>query len=180
LAAGDTETGVAVQQMEPTLDTGPLHEVVRLPIAPTDTSGSLHEKLAVLGAEATLRAIAALGERAPVPQASEGVTYAAKVEKEEGLVSLSAPAAAIERQLRAFDPGPGAYLAQPAGPLKLRRVTVVEGRGAPGEVLSLKPLVVATGQGALRLDRVQAAGRKEVEGHEYANGARLRVGDRLA
>jgi methionyl-tRNA formyltransferase len=179
ILAGDAVTGVCTQQMEEGLDVGPVYRRIEAPIAPRETTGTLHDRLSVLSARVAVETLAMLPAE-PVPQASEGVTYAAKIDKEHGRIDLSRSAAEIDRQIRAYTPWPGGFVPTPAGPLKVLEAEPVVGEGPPGAVLSLDPLVVATGEGALALARVQAPGRKPVSGRDYANGAHLAVGGPLA
>ncbi|MEM6927933.1 MAG: methionyl-tRNA formyltransferase [Myxococcota bacterium] len=182
ILAGDAETGVCTQQMEADLDTGPVFEERRTAIGPNETAASLHDRLADLAAEvavATLEGLAATPPATPRPQPDEGITWAPKIDKADGRIDLARPAAECDRRVRAMTPWPGGVLARSDGPLKLREVALAEGTGAPGTVLSVDPLVVACGDGALRLVTVQAPGRSAVDGRSYANGARLRPGDRL-
>src|SRR3990167_7628034 len=113
IEAGDAETGVTIMQMEPGLDTGPMLSIARLPIAAGDTSASLHDKLAELGAQVKLQVLqqAERGELARVPQPGEGLTYAHKIKKAESRVAGPRRAEEIARRIRAFDPFPGASTA---------------------------------------------------------------------
>jgi len=180
ILAGDVETGVCTQQMEADLDTGPVYVELRTPIAPDETTATLHDRLSVLAARAATATLEALARGVePTPQPAEGVTWAPKIDKADGRIDLTQPAAACDRRVRAMTPWPGGFLPGGDGPLKLREVALAEGAGEPGTVLAVDPLVVACGEGALELRRVQAPGRKPVDGSAYANGARLRPGDRL-
>jgi len=179
LLAGDTETGVCAQRMELGLDTGDVYLERRIPIDPRETAGTLHDKLAALSAEVALETLEGLAERVPVPQAEQGITWAPKIEKRDGQLDLGLPAAQLDRRIRAMTPWPGGWIPGEAGPLKIVSATPIEGRGEPGRVLLTRPLVVGTGDGALRLDRVQAPGRKPVSGVDFANGLRLVPGANL-
>lgn len=182
ILAGDAETGVCTQQMEADLDTGPIFVERRTPIASDETSASLHDRLSLLAAEtavATLEALATDPPATPTPQPEVGITWAPKIEKADGRIDLGRPAAECYRRIRAMTPWPGGFLAREDGPLKLRVVRLGEGDGEPGTVLSVDPLVVACGEGALELVTVQAPGRTAVDGRSWANGVRLRPGDRL-
>lgn len=178
LLAGDAETGVCTQRMVEALDEGPVFDVLRTPIGPRDTAGDLHDRLAVLAAEVAVATLARLPSAEPTPQQGPA-TYCGKIDKAMGRVDLAGDAVAIDRQIRAMTPWPGGFVDQKGGPFKLLAVNPVDGGGAPGVIVSTAPLVVACGAGALRLDRVQAAGKKPVSGSDYANGARLVVGDAL-
>jgi len=182
ILAGDEVTGVCTQQMEADLDTGPVFVERRTPIAPDETAETLHDRLSKLAAEAaaaTLELLAQDPPATPVPQPDEGVTWAPKIDKADGRIDLSRSAVECDRRVRAMTPWPGGFLPLADGPLKLRRVAPAEGAGEPGTLLSVDPLVVACGEGALELVTVQAPGRTPVDGRAYANGARLRPGDRL-
>jgi methionyl-tRNA formyltransferase len=179
ILAGDATTGVCAQRMEPSLDTGPVYVRREIPIAPRETAGTLHDKLAALSAEVAVETLAGQPASTPVPQDEAGVTWAAKIEKEHGRLDLSAAAADCDRRVRAMTPWPGGWLPWDGGPLKLLEVRPTDGRGAPGTVLSAAPLVVACGSGALELVTVQAPGRKPVSGSDFANGLRLSAGDPL-
>jgi methionyl-tRNA formyltransferase len=174
--AGDAETGVCTQRMEAALDTGPLWVERRVAVAPRETAGTLHDRLMVLAAEAAVETLRVAPSRAPVPQAADGVTWAHKIEKDDGRVDFALDAEALDRRVRAMTPWPGGWVAGADGPVKLLEVTPVDGRGSPGEIGSVDPLVVACGAGALRLDRIQLPGRKAVTGADAARGLRLAVG----
>lgn len=174
--AGDEVTGVCTQQMEADLDTGPVYDRVEVPLDPRETAGTLHDKLAVAAAEVAVQTLADLGTREPVPQQGE-ISWAGKIDKSMGEIHLGDDVTAIDRRIRAMTPWPGGWLPWGKGPLKLKQVQPVEGRGEAGTVLSVDPLVVACGQGALQLDVVQAPGRKATPGPAFANGLRLSVGD---
>ncbi|MCX8097397.1 MAG: methionyl-tRNA formyltransferase [Casimicrobiaceae bacterium] len=153
ILAGDVETGVSVMQMEAGLDTGPVLAVARTPIGPEDTAGSLHERLAELGAATLISVLEAIarGERLEAqPQPSEGVTYAAKIRPEEARIDWSQPAEVIERAVRAFDPRPGAWTTWRGEKLKVWRAAHAnphphplpqgegaEAHGSPGTALPL-------------------------------------------
>ena len=175
---GDTTTGVAVQQMEPSLDTGPVYEVLETPIGPTDTAGLLHDRLSLLSATAVVKTLATL-PRTPTPQAEEGVTWAQKIDKSMGRIEWNRPAAELDRRVRAMSPWPGGWTPWRDANLKILQARPSEGQGAPGTVLSVRPLIVACGEGALTLERVQAPGKRPVSGEDFANGAHLQPGDAL-
>ena len=178
ILAGDTVTGVCTQQMAEGLDTGPVHLARELAIDPRETAGSLHDRLMVLAAEVAVATLDGLEGRVPVPQDDAQATWCTKISKDDGVVRWSDPADAIDRRVRAMTPWPGGQVDTGAGWLKLKAVHPVEAPpgAAPGTILSVDPLVVACGEGALALDTVQAAGRKPVSGRDFANGAHLSVG----
>ena len=171
IEAGDAETGITVMQMDAGLDTGAMLLAEALPIVPTDTSATLHDRLAALGARLIDQALALLAQGAlqPRPQPAEGVTYAHKIEKAEAAIDWQAPAAVVERRLRAFDPFPGATAVLGGQPVKVWRGRVVPGSGAPGQVVQAGEgrLVVACGQDALELLEVQLAGGRRIPAREF-------------
>jgi methionyl-tRNA formyltransferase len=183
LLAGDALTGITIMQMDAGLDTGPMLLERPVPIGAREDGGSLHDRLAALGAEAIVAAIAGFlaGRLAPVPQPAEGVTYASKIRKDEARIDWTAPADAIDRQVRAFNPWPVAETSWQDRQLRVWAADPVpESSGKPGEVLEAAGgrLVVATGEGALGLTRVQLAGRRAMTAAEFLNahslaGARL-------
>lgn len=175
ILAGDTETGVCAQRMEPGLDTGQVYLRRTLAIDPTETAGTLHDTLAAMSAEVAVDTLAQLPGLVPVPQVGD-ICWAPKIEKSDGKLDLTETATALDRRIRAMTPWPGGWLAGERGPLKVLVAEVAEGSGAPGTVLSKKPLTVATGDGALQLERVQAPGKKPVSGVDFANGHRIEVG----
>ena len=182
--AGDEETGVAVMQMEAGLDTGPVAMVERTPIGADETAGALHERLARLGADLMARAMAAL-ERGTLefePQADDGVTYAAKIDKAETHIDWSAPAREVHNKIRGFSPFPGAWTEVPiAGRMervKLLSSTLAEGSGEPGAVLDTA-LTIACGDGAVRITSLQRAGGKAMSADEFQRGADIPSGVKL-
>jgi len=168
ILAGDRETGVDIMVMEAGLDTGPVLLERAVEIGPEDTTGSLTTRLAGLGAEAIVEALARLDTLVPRPQDPALATYAAKVTKDEARIDWSEPAEAIARRIRAFDPQPGCEAKLGDETVKLWRARVVEGRGTPGEVLATSPeLVVACGRDALVVEQLQRPGGRRIAGAEY-------------
>jgi methionyl-tRNA formyltransferase len=151
--------------------------VVREPIAASDTTGSLHDRLAALGGRLIVEALRA-GSLARVAQPAEGVTYAHKIEKAESVIDWRQPAATIERRLRAFDPFPGGVATLGGEVVKVWRAELADGRGAPGEVISAGP-VVACGAGALRLTELQRAGGKRVTAAAFLQARPIAIGERF-
>lgn len=172
ILAGDTQTGVCIMQMEAGLDTGPVLAKGEVAISPSDSAQSLHDKLATLGATLIADVLPKLPMTAS-PQALEGVTYAAKLEKAEAEIDWTHPAEIVDRQVRAFNPVPGAFCRQGDGVLKIWAAEFVDLNGEPGTILSVdrKELVVACGRGALRLLEVQKAGSKRVSIGQYLAGS---------
>jgi methionyl-tRNA formyltransferase len=184
IMAGDSESGVAVMQMEEALDTGPVAMVERLAIAPDMTAGELHDRLARLGADLMGRALGAL-ERGSLhfsPQPAEGITYAAKLEKSETRIDWSRPWQEVHNHCRGLSPFPGAWFeygeSGKTTRVKVLRTTQADGSGAPGTVLDAA-LTVACGDGAIRLLEVQRAGRQPMHAAEFLRGNVLPPGTTL-
>jgi methionyl-tRNA formyltransferase len=182
IQAGDTESGVTIMRMDEGLDTGPMLLRESLPITPETTGQSLHDALSALGARMIVEALAGLAEGTlkAVPQPEAGVTYAAKLSKEEALLDWSRPAVALERQIRAFDPWPGCFFLHKGERLKVLKAALAKGKGAPGTVLPGTllddALTVACGEGALQLLRVQRPGKAVLEAHALLRGYALPEG----
>ncbi len=174
--AGDRETGVTIMRMDAGLDTGPMLLREAVPIAPTATTATLHDVLAGVGARLMLAALAAPPE--PVPQPADGVTYAPKLSREDGRVVWEQDGAAIERRVRAFDPWPGTFSTVDGTVLKILAVSLADGGGPPSTVLD-DALLVACGRGALRLTRVQLAGRAAMDAAAFLRGHPIPPGTRL-
>lgn len=165
--AGDAGTGVAIMQMEAGLDTGPVLAEARVEIGAGETTGDLHDRLAGMGA---VLIVDVLG-RLPLPalvQAEAGVTYAAKIDKAEARIDWSLPAEVVDRQIRGLSPFPGAWCEIGGERVKLLRSRLVDGRGAPGEVLG--GFVIACGEGAIEVLEAQRAGRKPMAAGELLKG----------
>ncbi|ETX30478.1 methionyl-tRNA formyltransferase [Roseivivax isoporae] len=169
LMAGDAETGICIMAMEAGLDTGPVLLRRTLPIGAEDTAGALHDRLAVLGADAVVEALGALDRLEAVPQPEAGVSYAAKIDKAEARIDWSRPAVEIDRQIRGLAPFPGAWTASPAGRIKLLGARVAAGTGAPGTLLD--GFRVACGTGAVEVTRVQREGRGAQDADAFLRGA---------
>jgi methionyl-tRNA formyltransferase len=181
IAAGDRETGITIMRMDAGLDTGPMLTSAALPIASDDTAATLHDRLARLGAESIVGALARLPELTPQPQPEAGATYAAKVDKAEAVLDWRRPAEELERLVRAFDPFPGAAGNLGDTTVKFWRAEVVAGNGDPGEVLAADSagVVIAAGGNALRVLTLQKAGGKRLAPHEFLQGFSIRRGDRF-
>ncbi|MFL6549215.1 MAG: methionyl-tRNA formyltransferase [Povalibacter sp.] len=185
LLAGDVQTGITIMQMDAGLDTGPMLLECTTPIENTDTSGSLHDRLALMGARAVVDALEGLlaGSIQPREQPQEGATYAAKIRKEEALIDWRKCAVELDRQVRAFNPWPVAQTQYDAQQLRIWEAHPLAEVSAqvPGTVVAgdAKGIRVATGSGILNLTRVQLAGRKAVSAAEFLNAHRI-VGAVLA
>lgn len=181
IQAGDTESGVGIMQMEAGLDTGPVLLEMRVPIGPAETAGSLTEKLAQAGAEAIVEALGKLDNLVARPQPAEGVTYAAKIEKVEAPLDWRLDAAVLDRQVRAFDPFPGAETALGGELLKIWQARPVAGKGEPGTVIGFEGgcPVVACGKDALVLAILQRSGSRRMPAAEFVKGRPIPAGARL-
>jgi len=181
LMAGDAETGITIMQMDAGLDTGPMLLQERLPIAATDDAGTLHDKLAALGARLIVDALAgrADGTLIPQPQPAEGVTYAAKIGPADERLDWRRPAEALAAQVRALSPRPGAWFAIDGDRLKVLAVEpIVDAGEEPGRLLDER-LTVACGKGALRILRIQRAGKAPMAAADFLRGFRLAKGAAL-
>jgi methionyl-tRNA formyltransferase len=170
--AGDAETGVMVMKMDEGLDTGAIAMVERLPIEADATTGELHDRLARLGADLMLRAVAALekGQLQLRPQGETGVTYAAKIDKGETRIDWSKPSSVVHNHCRGLSPFPGSWFDLPgSGRIKVLRTTKTEGSGQPGLLLD-DALAVACGSGAVRILDLQRAGAKPMHAEEFLRG----------
>lgn len=177
IQAGDTETGVCIMQMEAGLDTGPVLLREALPITEGDTAASLHDRLAELGARLIVDALRNL-PLTPCPQPSDGVTYAAKIDKAESMLDWRLPALQLSRQVRAFNPFPGTLAYLDGTSVKIWKAVPDANGGVPGTVLSANKdgIVVACGEGALRLCELQKAGGKRLEAGQFLAGTPIAVG----
>jgi len=180
LLAGDARSGITIMQMDAGLDTGPILLQEALTVAEDETAGTLHDKLAALGARLIVRALEA--SPAPQPQDATRATYARKLAREEAQIDWHRPAEEIERQVRAFDPAPGAETRVDGTVVKIRRARIERGTtGAPGTACAAGPdgLVVACGRDGLRVLELQRAGGRRLSVGEFLAGFRLAAGTRL-
>jgi len=181
LLAGDARTGISIMKMDEGLDTGPVYAQCDTAIGPDDDAGTLHDKLALQGGEALLEVLEQLqgGRAQAVAQASEGVTYAPKIDKRETQLDWRRPALELERAVRAFRPAPGATTRLSGETLKIWRAAVAEGAGEPGMLLDGASLVVACGERALRILELQRAGGRRLSAAEFLRGRPLEPGTRF-
>lgn len=179
ILAGDAETGVTIMRMEAGLDTGPMLLAGRVPIGPQASTPQLHDALAALGARLIVSAMddVAEGEAIETPQPGEGVTYAAKIGPEDERIDW-ADAVALDRQIRALTPRPGACFLHEGERIKVLAATLVAGSGEPGTVLD-DQLTVACGHGAIRLTRLQRPGKAPMTARDLLNGFAIPAGTRL-
>ena len=182
IAHGDAETGVALMVMDVGLDTGPVLAEKRLPIAPEETSATLHDKLSGLGGELLREYLPAYlaGALTPRPQPEEGMVLAPIIAKDEGKLDFARPAVELERRLRAFTPWPGAFTTFEGKLFKVHRARVGSGQGVPGSVVSAGPqgLEVACGEGSLVLLDVQPEGKRVMPVADFLSGRKLVPGSR--
>ncbi|MDF2495782.1 MAG: methionyl-tRNA formyltransferase [Sphingomonas sp.] len=180
ILAGDAETGVGIMQMEAGLDTGPVRLEGRTPIA-AKTAGELTDELAQMGAQLMVTVLTDLDSHPPVAQPEDGITYAAKISKEEMRLDFTPAAEVVERQVRAFNP-PGAWFEANGERVRLLAADVITDTGAapttPGEVIDDR-LTIACGSGALRPTLVQRAGRGVMSVDELLRGFPIPAGTRL-
>ena len=176
IEAGDAEMGVTIMQMEQGLDPGPMLLMESMPIAPDDTTGSLHDKLAAMGARMIVDALHQLEQGAlqATPQPQQGVTYAAKITKEEAALDFTLSARQLDCKIRAFNPFPGASAQFNGVTVKLWRAEVlpagVAADATPGQILAANPqdgVIVACGSGALRIGELQKPGGKRLPATEF-------------
>ncbi|WP_028102333.1 methionyl-tRNA formyltransferase [Pseudoduganella violaceinigra] len=177
IESGDAETGVTIMQMEEGLDTGPMLLIERTPITPQDTTATLHDKLAAMGAQMMVKVLHKMekGVVEAVPQPEHGVTYANKILKEEAALDFTQPAREIGRKIRAFNPFPGAHGDVNGTTIKLWGAEVLESgsKAAPGQVIAADAqhgIVIACGEGTLRLTQLQKPGGKRLPAEEFIKG----------
>lgn len=189
IEAGDGDTGVTIMQMDAGLDTGPILLQRRTAISTSDTTATLEDRLAQLGADALVAALADLARDrlAPQPQDPAQVCYALKLEKHEAVIDWSQPALQLHRKLRAFNPRPVATTRYRGAPLRLWDVGPLESARRsvelppPGTVVAADAggVRVQTGDGVLNVTRLQAAGGRVLAAREFLNGTRVQIGDRF-
>ena len=180
IMAGDAQTGVMVMKMEEGLDSGPIAMAERVPIPFDATAGDLHDRLAHLGADLMVRALAAL-ERDSftlTPQPEVGVTYAHKIANDETRITWERPWQEVHNHIRGLSPVPGAWSAIGGVRVKVLRTIRSEGSGVPGTVLDHE-LTVACGEGAVRIVELQRAGRQPMKTHEFLRGMPVAAGTRV-
>ena len=177
ILAGDTETGVDIMRMERGLDTGPVLLEGRTPVD-GKTAGELTDELAAMGAALMVRVLANLAAFPEEPQGDEGVTYAHKIDKAEARLDFARSAAEVERQVRAFNPAPGAFFELEGERFKVLGAEVVPGAGEPGLTLD-DALAIACGGGAIRPTLVQRAGKPAMATADLLRGKAIPAGTRL-
>ncbi len=184
IMAGDAETGVMVMKMDVGLDTGDVAMAERLAITDAMTASDLHDALAPLGGDLMARAMGALehGTLQLAPQRSEGVTYAAKIDKAEAHIDWNRPASEVLRHIHGLSPFPGAWCEMPlegaAQRVKILRCEIASGSGEPGTVLDDR-LTIACAQGAIRIIELQRAGKQPMKADEFLRGTQIKPGTRF-
>lgn len=173
IIAGDAQTGVCIMQMEAGLDTGPVILREAIDIGAEETTGELHDRLAVLGSDLVVQALDALGASLPRKQSEVGVTYAAKIDKAEARVDWTKPAAEVDRLIRGLSPNPAAWCMVGDERVKLLGSRVVAGGGVAGQVLS--GFTIACGDGAVEVTFVQRAGKRAMPAAQALQGLDLGV-----
>ncbi|SEM84416.1 methionyl-tRNA formyltransferase [Nitrosomonas marina] len=182
IQAGDKETGITIMQMDAGLDTGDILLKKCIPILPEDTAQTLHDKLCALGAHAIVKALELLKQQKllPVKQDDLQASYAAKIKKNESQIDWHLPAVEIERQIRAFNPVPGAHTVLQDHQIKIWQAKATSGQSdQPGKILAIHPdgIIVACGSGILRLETVQRSGGKKLTAADFLAGFKISVGD---
>ncbi len=180
ILAGDGTTGVCIMQMEAGLDTGPVLLAESLPIVSDDTTGALHDKLAELGAQMIVKALHQLPLK-PNPQPGTDACYAVKIEKSEAALDWRLPAAQLDRKIRAFNPFPGAFADLDGFAIKIWRADQMTICGTPGQIVSIDTdgIVVACGEGSLRLTELQKPGGKRLPVAQFLAGNPIAEGSRF-
>jgi methionyl-tRNA formyltransferase len=176
IEAGDAQTGITIMHMEAGLDTGPMLLSRAISIDPQDSTGSLHDRLARLGGELVVEALDRFDKLVPEAQPEAGVTYASKIDKAEAKLDWNQTADVLARKVRAFDPFPGAVVTLAGEPVKAWRGVAESGNGRPGQVLAVDAgrILVACGEGALRITELQKPGGRRVGVADFLNGSTLR------
>lgn len=186
IMAGDKQTGICIMQMQAGLDTGAVLWREEMPIGGDEAAGSVHDRLMMLGAKAIVAAIDAMDKLKPQAQSEHGVTYAKKITKAEAQIDWTRSAADLDAHIRGLAPAPAAWCDLTklskggGGRLKILQARPVDAFGQAGEILSLTPLTIACGEGALVLERVQKASKAPMDGEDFIRGAALACGDILA
>lgn len=184
LLAGDSSTGISIMQMDTGLDTGPVIERRTMPIAPDETAGSLHDKLAALGAEMIVRVLEQVEKGTVVasPQMQAEVTYAHKIQKREANLDWRESGGQLHRVVRAFNPVPGAHAVLAGTEIKIWQARPVDRHGDPGVVQSVgaEGVVVTCGAGAMILTELQRPGGKRLAVRDFLRGHPISPGTRFA
>ena len=171
IMAGDAQTGVAIMQMEAGLDTGPVMLEGQTPIGAEETTGDLHDRLSVMGADFITQALARLDDLTPQPQPEGGVTYATKIDKAEARIDWSKPAKEVDQLIRGLSLFPGAWCDIGGERIKLLRSVQIDETGAPGQHLG--DFRIACGDGAIKVLQAQRPGKRAMSAEDFLRGAPL-------
>lgn len=182
ILAGDKETGITIMQMTAGLDEGDMLIKDSVPITDTSTASSIHDALSEMGARLILKAVNEMssGGIKPTPQPLEGVTYAAKLSRADGVIDWQKPAEEIDRQIRALTPWPGAFFAHGDEQIKVLSTKIVENISAPAGTLVDDEFTIACGQSALRLIAIQRPGKKAADGASVLRGMHIEIGHKFS
>ncbi len=184
ILAGDQETGISIMRMDQGLDTGPVYLTMATPILSADTARSLHDRLSQLGAACIVQALTQIADGSAIPaaQADEGIVYAHKIAKAEAAIDWRQEALLVDRQVRAFNPVPGAFSWLRGEPVKIWRAFVrSEGGGDPGRIVDCtsEGIDVACGRGILTITELQKAGGRRLGATDFLRGSMLMPGERF-
>lgn len=181
IEAGDKDFGVTLMKMDAGLDTGPILMQKSFPIASDETTNSLTEKVASLGADMLVEMLANPANITITPQPTDGVTYAHKLMKPEGKLDFSLPAEVLERKIRAFSPFPSSFTEHNGTQIKIWQATVVDQKGVPGQILKSDShgVIIACGQGALCATVLQRPGKPKMPAQQFLQGYPLKKGEQL-
>jgi methionyl-tRNA formyltransferase len=168
IMAGDEQTGICIMRMEAGLDTGPVLLREAVAIGAEETTADLHDRLSALGAGLILQALDQLPGLVPEPQPTEGVTYAAKIDKAEARVDWTRPAIEVDQLIRGLSPFPGAWMQVGGERVKLLRSRLADGQGSPGQVLH--GFTIACGEGAVEITEAQREGKRPMPASEVLRG----------
>lgn len=174
IMAGDADSGVTIMRMDEGLDTGPICKIGRVPINPATTATMLHDALAALGARLMVEVLAQ-PDIASVPQPTDGVTYAKKIDKAEAHIDFARPATDVRNHIHGLSPFPGAWFSVNGARVKVLSCSLAEGTGAPGTFLD-DALTVACGEGAIHLLKLQREGKGAMEADAFLRGFAIASG----
>ena len=183
ILSGETETGISIMQMVEKMDAGPILLQKAIPIEPFDTAGSLSQKLSGLGAELLIEAIKLLkaGKIEPKPQDESQASFAPLLKKDDGKIDWQKSAEQIWRQVRAFNPWPGAFIGEGESQIKIWEVEPAQAQAEPGQVLEAhrRWIEVACGKGSLRIKELQPAGKKRMSAEAFLAGHKIKINDKF-
>ena len=179
IIAGDDKSGIGIMQMEAGLDTGPVILEKIIDIDASDTAGTLHDKLSILGAKAIVEALDILPDAKPTPQNEDGVTYAKKIHKTEARINWPLPASILKNHIHGLSPFPGAWTEINGERIKILNVDIIDKPGPAGQMISA-PLVIACGENALSINIAQRAGKGPMDVKSLLNGFDIEIGSQFS